>query len=129
MEPSPKTKLLFSEICNGDFARQTQIEFEKMQSLFARTNQKVTLVMRISLYPTDSKKGYPKQFKEIDYDIIPAVARHKSERYVVEVNEDDIIVGDGKTISDCLQEELRFDDLPPTGGNVIPIQQKEANDE
>lgn len=132
MIPDLKTKLLFSEICHGDFARAAQVEFEKMQSLFARTNQKVSLVMRITLYPVDDKKGYPKQFKEIDYDIIPATVRHKSDRYVVEVDEDNVIVGDGKTINDCLQEELRFDELDSVTNNIITLEKqmpKEATDD
>jgi hypothetical protein len=127
---SPKKKLLFSEICDGNFARCAQLEFEKMQSLFARTNEKCSLVMRITLYPVTPKKGYPEKFKDMDYDIIPPVIRHKSDRFAVEVNEDGVIIGDGKTISDILQTELRFEEEDETG-NTIPYipSRKEVNDE
>ena len=114
------------EICEGDFAREAQIEFERMQSLFARTNQKLTMVMKITLYPTGAKKGYPERFKEIDYDIIPATVKRKSDRYVVEMNDENMIVGDGKTISDVLQEELRFDDMESE--NITPFQMGATNE-
>lgn len=81
--------------------------------------------MKIMLYPTSAKKGYPEQFKEIDYEVIPATVKHKSERYVVEVSNDGTIVGDGKTISDALQEELRFDD--EEASNILSM--KEVNNE
>ena len=119
--PNPKKRLLFHQVCEGDFTRDAQIEFEKMQQLFDRTNQKVTMTMKISLLPVSVKKGMPDRFKEIDYEITPAIVKKVSEKYVVEVNDDGVIVGDGKTINDILQEELCDAD---TGESVIVFAKK-----
>ena len=123
-----KQNLLFYEVCDGDLARDAQIEFERMQKLFERTGKKVTMSVKLTLYPSEAKRGIPERFKEVDYEVIPAVAKKKSDRYVVEVSEDGCIIGQGKSISDALQIELRFEDALPNP-NTILFEREAANEQ
>jgi hypothetical protein len=125
MKPEQQKKLLFHQICDGDLARDAQLEFERMQKMTLTHGVKTTMVIKITVYPNDVKKGMPLQFGELDYEVSPAVIKRKSERYVAEIK-DGLIIGDGKSITDVLQEELFPDDFEGES-NTINFQKEESN--
>lgn len=119
-----KQQLTFWQICEGDFARQAQEEFLNIQDLVRIHKKKLTLHMSITVFPNDQKKGYPSNFGEMSFQVIPPVVKRESELYVTELNREGMIIGDGKSIDDILQTSLEFE----PDANVIPIQKESAND-
>jgi hypothetical protein len=104
-------KLLFFETCSGDFAREMQDEFEKAQKLSSRYGVKVTLKAKMVIYPPEIIDDIEDTFGGVEYEIAPVVVPKKSRKYTTKLNKEHLIVGDGKSITHVLQEELRFEDI------------------
>jgi hypothetical protein len=114
--------LLFYQICEGDFAREVQVEFVKLQEMVKKHGKSASIAMKITVYPNDA--SMPDKFQQIDYQIAPGTIKRQSGKYFTEVTREGVIIGDGKTISDILQQELVFEELE----NVTPFE-KAGNDE
>lgn len=97
--------LAFFEICGGEFAGDAQAEFERVQKMVQRLGKQLSFTMKMTVFPNDQKKGYPRHFMEVSYQVIPASITKTSERFVAEIN-DGKIVGDAETVALALQQEL-----------------------
>ena len=118
-----KRKLLFWELCNGDVSRETQHKFDLMMKEVQEQRLKGMLTLKLTVVPAEMIDGtgicVGKMAHTIDYKLEKA----KPVVYSVQVNKKYEIVNEGESITDVLQEELRFD---PDKEKIVKFE-KDAN--
>ena len=118
-----KRKLLFWELCNGDVSRETQHKFDLMMKEVQEQRLKGVLTLKLTVVPAEMIDGTEicvgKMAHTIDYKLEKA----KPVVYSVQVNKKHEIVNEGESITDVLQEELRFD---PDKEKIVKFE-KDAN--
>ena len=115
-----KRKLLFWELCNGDVSRETQHKFDLMMKEVQEQRLKGMLTLKLTVVPAEMIDGTEICVGKMAHTIDYALAKPKPIVYSVQVNKKHEIVHEGESITDVLQEELRFDNNEE---NVVKFEQ------
>lgn len=113
-------KMAFYELDKGRLALEMQREFEEISRICLEKGKKTEAVLTITCLPPEGKDL---QFAKVTYKITKKVPAKESVKFFVEINKDGVVVADGNSPLETIQEELEF----PAQAKVINLNKQGDN--
>jgi hypothetical protein len=99
-----KEKMAFYNIQDGNLAVQMQQAFEEAQEQSKLHNEPTKVKLEIAIAPPD-KSG---RFGQVQFKIAKSFPTYKSIPMTTQLNKSGVIINDGTSIADVMQESLKF---------------------
>lgn len=102
-----KTKMAFYDIQEGNLAIQTQEAFEDAQKQAQQYGEPAKVKLEIIVHPPE-KTG---KFGQVQFKVSKSFPAYKSIPITTQLNQSNgLIISDGDSIADIMQESLKFKD-------------------
>lgn len=101
-----KRKMAFFEINKGRLAEEMQRAFENCQAVTHDIGLPTEVTLKINIIPAAKND----KFGQVSYSIAEKHPPKKSIKFTTELTGDGIIIADGKSAVEILQEELQFEE-------------------
>ncbi|MFZ1291060.1 MAG: hypothetical protein WAR79_13270 [Melioribacteraceae bacterium] len=102
-----KRKLAFYEIADGTLAYEMQKAFERIQKSAINSGTETSVTLEINILPSQDNK-----FGSVKYKIKEKHPGIKSIKLTTQLDQNGLIISDGSSVIDILQEELQFPKEP-----------------
>ena len=106
--PKPSRKLAFYEVGKGKFAELMQENFEKAGKLALKRNAPITVTSSITVYPPAMQGAEFEPFGDVSFNVGMKVPPISSRKFSTEIKKDGVILQDGESVADILQESLEL---------------------
>lgn len=107
MNQKPR-KMGFWELREGKFAIDVQSAFEEIQKVCFDKNKKTEMAITIICHPPEEKEG---KYGKMAYTVKKKLPSVESIKFHTELNRDGLVIADGKSPIDVIQEELIFKEI------------------
>jgi len=102
-----KRKMAFYEINKGQLAEEMQRAFENCQKVTHENGLPTELSLRIKILPSTDKD---ERFGGIQYSVSQKYSPKTSKKFTTELSNNGLIIAEGNSPIDVLQEELEFNE-------------------